>query len=59
MAVKLLTDAGVAVCSSRLLLLCDNPFREHIERGLDGRRGGAWSRASGCATGRSTSAGTP
>ena len=34
MAVKLLIDAGVAVCSSRLLLLCDNPFREHIERGL-------------------------
>ena len=34
MAIKLLTDAGVAVCSSRLLLLCDNPFREHIQRGL-------------------------
>ena len=34
MAVKLLTDAGVAVYSSRLLLLCDNPFRAFIERGL-------------------------
>jgi hypothetical protein len=34
MAVKLLTDAGVAVCSSRLLLLCDNPFRTYLERGL-------------------------
>ena len=34
MAVKLLFDAGVAVRSSRLLLLCDNPFREHIRRGL-------------------------
>ena len=34
MAMKLLTDAGVAVCSSRLLLLCDNPFRAHIERSL-------------------------
>lgn len=34
MAVKLLTDAGVAVCSSRLLLLCDNPFLDYIARGL-------------------------
>ena len=34
MAMKLLTDAGVAVCDSRLLLLCDNPFRAHIARGL-------------------------
>ena len=34
MAVRLLTDAGVAVYSSRLLLLCDNPFRESIEGGL-------------------------
>ena len=34
MAVKLLTDAGVAVYASRLLLLCDNPFRAFIERGL-------------------------
>jgi hypothetical protein len=34
MAVKLLTGAGVAVCSSRVLLLCDNPFRPYLERGL-------------------------
>ena len=34
MAVKLLFDAGVAVRGSRLLVLCDNPFREHIRRGL-------------------------
>jgi hypothetical protein len=34
MAVKLLTDAGVAVYSSRLLLLCENPFRTFIARGL-------------------------
>lgn len=34
MAVKLLTDAGVGVYASRLLLLCDNPFRRFIERGL-------------------------
>jgi hypothetical protein len=34
MAAKLLTDAGITVCSSRLLLLCDNPFRAYIERGL-------------------------
>ena len=34
MAVKLLFDAGVAVRASRLLVLCDNPFREHIRRGL-------------------------
>jgi hypothetical protein len=34
MAVKLLTDAGVAVYSSRLLLLCDNPFCSFLERGL-------------------------
>jgi hypothetical protein len=34
MAVKLLIDAGVAVYSSRLLLLCDNPFRSFIERTL-------------------------
>jgi hypothetical protein len=34
MAVKLLTDAGVSVYASRLLLLCDNAFRVFIERGL-------------------------
>lgn len=34
MAVKLLTDAGVAVYGSRVLLLCDNPFAPYIERGL-------------------------
>jgi hypothetical protein len=36
MAVKLLLDAGVAVCGSRVLLLCDNPFAPYIERGLKG-----------------------
>jgi hypothetical protein len=34
MAVKLLLDAGIAVYSSNILLLCDNPFRKFIERGL-------------------------
>jgi hypothetical protein len=34
MAVKLLTDAGVSVYASRLLLLCDNPFQQFIARGL-------------------------
>jgi hypothetical protein len=34
MAARLLTDAGVAVYSSRVLLLCDNPFRPAIEQGL-------------------------
>jgi hypothetical protein len=34
MAVKLLTDAGVSVYGSRLLLLCDNPFAAYIARGL-------------------------
>jgi hypothetical protein len=36
MAVKLLLDAGIAVHGSRILLLCDNPFAEFIERGLTG-----------------------
>jgi hypothetical protein len=36
MAVKLLHDAGVAVEASRVLLVCDNPFRSFIERGLLG-----------------------
>ena len=36
MAAKLLTDAGIAVHASRLLLLCDNPFRTFIARGLTG-----------------------
>ncbi len=34
MAVKLLLDAGVAVYTSNILLLCDNPFSSFIERGL-------------------------
>ncbi|NWF61065.1 MAG: hypothetical protein HXY43_17830 [Fischerella sp.] len=34
MAVKLLLDAGIAVYTSNILLLCDNPFRGFIERGL-------------------------
>jgi hypothetical protein len=34
MAVKLLLDAGIAVYKSNVLLLCDNPFRSFIERGL-------------------------
>ncbi|KAF3884599.1 MULTISPECIES: hypothetical protein [Nostocales] len=34
MAVKLLLDAGIAVYKSQILLLCDNPFRSFIERGL-------------------------
>jgi len=34
MAVKLLLDSGVAVYSSRVLVLCDNPFGPYIERGL-------------------------
>ena len=36
MAVKLLLDAGIAVHGSRMLLLCDNPFAQFIERGLSG-----------------------
>ncbi|MGH6934334.1 MAG: hypothetical protein ACREEE_18110 [Dongiaceae bacterium] len=36
MAVKMLMDAGVAVVTSRILLLCDNPFGPFIERGLKG-----------------------
>lgn len=35
MAVKLLLDAGVAVCGSRLVVLCDNAFAAHIETGLE------------------------
>ncbi|HEX5496992.1 MAG TPA: hypothetical protein VFX70_20715 [Mycobacteriales bacterium] len=34
MAVKLLLDAGVAVYRSRIVVLCDNPFRGYLERGL-------------------------
>lgn len=34
MAVKLLLDAGIAVYASQILLLCDNPFKPFIERGL-------------------------
>jgi hypothetical protein len=34
MAVKLLLDSGVAVYTSDILLLCDNPFCSFIEQGL-------------------------
>jgi hypothetical protein len=34
MAVKLLLDAGIAVYTSRILVLCDNPFSQFIQRGL-------------------------
>ena len=34
MAVRLLVDAGIAPYSSRLGVLCDNPFREFLVRGL-------------------------
>ncbi|OKH53123.1 hypothetical protein NIES2101_12375 [Calothrix sp. HK-06] len=34
MAAKLLLDAGISVYTSNILLLCDNPFRDFIERGL-------------------------
>ncbi len=34
MAIKLCTDAGVAVWGSRILLLCDNEFRQFIKHGL-------------------------
>lgn len=34
MAVKLLLDAGIAVYTSNILVLCDNPFRSFIECGL-------------------------
>jgi hypothetical protein len=34
MAVKLLSDAQIAVYGSRLLLLCDNPFMPYLEDGL-------------------------
>lgn len=34
MALKLLLDAGIAVYTSNILLLCDNPFASFIERGL-------------------------
>lgn len=34
MAVKLLWDAGVAVYGSKVLLLCDNPFRSFLMKGL-------------------------
>lgn len=36
MGVKLLLDAGIAVHGSRILVVCDNPFAPHIERGLTG-----------------------
>lgn len=34
MAVKLLLDAGIAAYRSRLAVLCDNPFRAYLIRGL-------------------------
>ncbi len=34
MAVKLLLDAGIAVYTSNILLLCDNPFSSFIKLGL-------------------------
>jgi hypothetical protein len=34
MAVLQLADAGVAAYRARVLLVCDNPFLEHMERGL-------------------------
>src|SRR4051794_2206384 len=34
MAVKLLFDAGVAGSGGRGLVLCDNPFRDHVRQGL-------------------------
>jgi hypothetical protein len=39
MAVKLITDAAVSVYGARILVLCDNPFAEHLHGGL--RRAGA------------------
>jgi hypothetical protein len=33
-ALKLLTDAGVAVYGTSILVLCDNPFASFLERGL-------------------------
>lgn len=34
MAVKQLLDAGIAVYTSNILLLCDNPFRQFVEHSL-------------------------
>ncbi|MBO3463335.1 hypothetical protein G7B40_029905 [Aetokthonos hydrillicola Thurmond2011] len=34
MAIKLLLDAGIAIYTSNILLLCDNPFSSFIQRGL-------------------------
>ncbi|MFN3648031.1 MAG: hypothetical protein ACK47B_00515 [Armatimonadota bacterium] len=34
MALKALFDAGISVYSSRILLICDNPFSPYIERAL-------------------------
>lgn len=39
MAIKQLLDMGVAVSSSRILLICDNEFGPYIERGLRGAGG--------------------
>ena len=35
MAVRLLNDAGVSVYKSSILLVCDNPFKSYIQRGLE------------------------
>jgi len=35
MAVKLLTDSGIAVYGSRILLLCDNPFATFLRNSLE------------------------
>jgi hypothetical protein len=35
MAIKLLTDSGVAVYGSRILLLCDNPFAAFLRNSLE------------------------
>ena len=39
MAIRLLTDSAVAVHGSKIVLLCDNPFRDFLAQGL--RAGGA------------------
>ncbi len=36
MAVKLLLDAGIAAYRARLAVVCDNPFRDYLVRGLTG-----------------------
>jgi hypothetical protein len=36
MAVRLLLDAGIPARGSSIAVLCDNPFREYLVRGLEG-----------------------